>query len=91
VWDLEEIEEPRQDGAHDEMLGRVLALEAAPGDEEEARHAIEDVQGSERVQRHAEPRILHHHDGHAAAEVRARRHAERGVLARLAEVRATRL
>src|SRR5437762_759979 len=89
--DAEELEQARQYLAHDEMLGGVLALVAPPGHEQQRRDAVEEVQRPERVERHAETRVLHDDDRRPPGEVGAGRHAERRVLARLAEVELTAL
>src|SRR5690348_5640839 len=68
------------------MLRRVPSLPTSPRDDEEAGQAIEEVEGAEGVKRHAQPGILHNDDRSTSGEVGARRHPERGVLARLAEV-----
>src|SRR5439155_1298067 len=88
VRDAEEVQEVRQGTSHDQVLGGILAAVAAPGDEQQARDPVEEVEGAEGVQRHAEPRVLHDDDRQPAPEVGAGRHAERGVLPRLGKVEA---
>ena len=66
--------------------GPIDAAEAAPGDQEQGGDLVDLVQRNDRVDRDAEPRVLHEDHGLLAAHGRAAGHAERGVFARGGQV-----
>src|SRR5262249_37530054 len=74
-------EELEQDLAHQDVLRNVLALVAAPRDEEENRQPIHQKQRGERVETGAEPRVLHKDRQTTPGEPRADGQSDRDVLA----------
>ena len=86
-----EREELRRDLSHQDVLGSIVALVAAPGHQEQRGQSVHQRERGERVEAGAESRVLHENRRAASGEPRAGREPDGDVLTHGRDIRDPRM
>jgi hypothetical protein len=87
----EQLQQPRRDLAHQEVLGRILAAVPAPRDDDQGRQAVHQRQRGQRVEARAQSRVLHQQRRALAGEPGPRGEPDRDVFLHGGDVRQSRM